>query len=385
MLLKNYKICRSQENSSLSFLNHHLYMVQTQRNNHPVYLSTFDMQTGLIHDGTTLFDHIIIKHHFHNQFSFFSKRLKSYYYSSPISEQQDKTLFQTHPLKNYQWKKFEIQNLPDLQFNKNQFYQLTQQTLNNTINLYWWRNKSFTNIGDELNLYIVGHLSKKNICRTSFKNTDLIAIGSILNWAIPRNRVYSVWGSGTLTPQPLSNNLFKLSLLRGPLTHETFFNSTGKIPYGDPGLICDRIFNRYKTKPYDWGLIIHFSQYKKSWVQQILNNTPNIRFIDVTNPDVNEFMQQLTSCKKIASSSLHGLVIADSYHIPNIWLWDHNLHEGGKWKFFDYFAGIRRTEINSFNPVHIKNLNHVSLDHLNLSYFDNLEKIKNRIIDCFPL
>lgn len=385
MSLKNFIICRTEEESSLCYLNHHLYMVQKKNNHHPVYLSTTDMKTGFIHDKKNLFDHVIIKHQFPGNYSFISRRLNCYYYNIPITTHHHQTLFQTVQLKNKQWKKFKLQKTYKIKFDINQFNTLVNKKMNNSVNLYWWRNKQFTNIGDELNLYIIGYLSKKIICRTNLKNTDLIGIGSILNWATPRNRIYPVWGSGTLSPSSLPTELFKISLLRGPLTHESLTSHKCKLPYGDPGLICDRIYNPNKEKKYDWGLIVHHSQYKKSWVEQILQNTPNTLFIDITDPDINVFIDQLKSCKYIASSSLHGLVIADSYHIPNIWLWDDKLHDGGKWKFFDYFAGIHRTEINFYNPVLFKNLNHIPLRQLDLSYFDKLENTKNQIIDSFPL
>ncbi len=385
MLLKNFIICRNQDNSTLSFLNSHLYMVQHLENKHPIYLSTLNMQTGIIHDKKTIFDHVIIQQPLSNRYSFISQRLNNYYYSIPFSNQHNKSLFQLFQFKNKNWKEFEIKQVSNLDFNLNQFQILFKQKQNNVIHLFWWQHKQFTNIGDELNLHIIGHLSKKNICRTNIENTDILAIGSIINWALPRDRIYPVWGSGTLSPIRLTNELFKVTLLRGPLTHEAFISHKNKIPYGDPALLCNHIFPANKRQKYKWGLITHHSQYQKDWVQQILKNTPEILFIDLKNPNINDFIQQLTSCEKIASSSLHGLIIADSYHIPNIWLWDHNLHEGGKWKFFDYFAGIRRTEINSFNPNNFNNLNDININNLDLHYFNRIDKVKNLITEAFPL
>jgi pyruvyltransferase len=53
------------------------------------------------------------------------------------------------------------------------------------------------------------------------------------------------------------------------------------------------------------------------------------------------------SCERIVSSSLHGLVIADAYGIPNAWLNSDggaggSRPGGGEFKFYDYFASVNK-------------------------------------------
>ena len=52
----------------------------------------------------------------------------------------------------------------------------------------------------------------------------------------------------------------------------------------------------------------------------------------------------ICSCKCIISSSLHGLICADAYSIPNVWLDEHKLPEG-HFKFMDYFSSQNRTNV----------------------------------------
>lgn len=385
MFTKSFTIERSKDKTVLTLNNHHLSMSPKKKNNHLVYFSTTDMRTGIIHNKKSVFDRVILKKYALSFYSFYSCTLKHYYYSTPIYPPQTHALFYPQKHEHKQRKRFELKEIQNLKLTTYEYQRFNQRFAKDSLNLFWWRSDNFINIGDELNLYLVAYLSKKHIRKTSIKHTNLLGIGSILDWAKPRNKIYPVWGSGTLAPQPLDNHLYKVTLLRGPLTHASFNNPDFKAPYGDPALICNRIWKRPIEKKYDWGLIIHHSHYQKAWAQKLLQNTPNTLFIDITNPNIDEFFQQLMACKAIASSSLHGLVLADSYAIPNIWLWDNNLHEGGKWKFFDYFAGIHRTEINPIDPNRLYRLNDIATDPMNLSYFDKLEKIKDTIIDNFPL
>src|SRR5690606_18631551 len=157
------------------------------------------------------------------------------------------------------------------------------------------------------------------------------------------------------------------------------------VVYGDPGLLSSTIWPEVKEKKFDWGIIVHFSQENQHWVKNILKNTPNSILISVKNNDMNNLMSTISACRNIASTSLHGLVVADSYCIPNYWLWDNNLHKGGQWKFFDYFAGIKRKNIDNIDPKTISSLSSLNQATSEFKYFDNIYDIQQRILKTFPL
>ena len=48
----------------------------------------------------------------------------------------------------------------------------------------------------------------------------------------------------------------------------------------------------------------------------------------------------LTSCELIFSSSLHGLIVADSFGIPNIHMELSDKLVGGNFKFEDYYSSV---------------------------------------------
>ena len=49
-------------------------------------------------------------------------------------------------------------------------------------------------------------------------------------------------------------------------------------------------------------------------------------------------MYQLSKCKRVISSSLHDLILADSLVIPNIRIILSNKIYGGNFKFNDYYS-----------------------------------------------
>lgn len=71
------------------------------------------------------------------------------------------------------------------------------------------------------------------------------------------------------------------------------------------------------------------------------------KIIDLGSKDVPGIIESLLSCRRIASSSLHGLILADAYGIPSAWLMAEadkggSRPKGGEFKYYDYFASIRK-------------------------------------------
>ena len=50
----------------------------------------------------------------------------------------------------------------------------------------------------------------------------------------------------------------------------------------------------------------------------------------------------ICQCEMTASSSLHGLIVSDAYHVPNVWICLNSETGGGEFKFKDYYAGVQR-------------------------------------------
>lgn len=236
--------------------------------------------------------------------------------------------------------------------------------------LYWWRPKrGFRNLGDEISPLVLGHVSGRRIQWAEDHLCDGIAIGSVFNprraRAKKRLRPLFVWGAGTLAPAPcdLRQLSVELAALRGPRTAGQI-EGCPDLPFGDPGLFAREIWQKTAGAAGDAGaaaigLIPHHSQLGSPVISRLAEGLASgqpvgqdgVRLIDFTAPDIAASLRALSGCRMIVSSSLHGLILADSYGIPSLF-WN----EGGvlsDWKYRDYFEGVGREGYVALNADQI--------------------------------
>ena len=67
-------------------------------------------------------------------------------------------------------------------------------------------------------------------------------------------------------------------------------------------------------------------------------------FIDINRYHIwHNFIDQILSCNIILSSSLHGIIIADAYSVPNLWCkFSEYEAENNGFKFKDYFLSVKK-------------------------------------------
>lgn len=220
---------------------------------------------------------------------------------------------------------------------------------NSSIPLYW--HKKQNNFGDILNPVLIKALTKKEVQYVKIKYIDkehFICIGSILSEA---RKDTIVWGSGFV-----DNNSFckevpkKICAVRGPKTRELLIKQGIECPevYGDPALLLPSIYKPLVKKKYKLGIIPHYIDQNSSWLSKIKNN-PEILIIDILDKNIFNFIDNILSCEKIASSSLHGIIVADAYNTPSLWIEFSKNILGNGFKFNDYFLSVGRKEESPFN------------------------------------
>lgn len=195
------------------------------------------------------------------------------------------------------------------------------------------------NVGDRLNFFILKMASGKTpyIVRTR-RFPHIIPVGSILHFS-SRNSV--IWGSGLISQdRPQRVEFSQILALRGTFTKGAIERQSGTcfdVPLGDPALLLPKYYQpKAPTRKFKIGIIPHYVDKDLPILEQIHGN-PTIKVISVEQ-NHESFVDEVVSCEYILSSSLHGLIIADAYKIPNAWISLSDKILGGEFKFRDYYS-----------------------------------------------
>ena len=132
-------------------------------------------------------------------------------------------------------------------------------------------------------------------------------------------------------------------ILRGRLSHEVLESVNKKkysgVVYGDLGLLCSYLQDKKTIKRYAVGFVPHKFDYDNPKIEFLLRSIPKSVLIDLREPPI-ETLNKIAECDTIVSSSLHGLVAADSLGIPNMRmkLSNHGFDFNVDFKFDDYYS-----------------------------------------------
>jgi hypothetical protein len=198
---------------------------------------------------------------------------------------------------------------------------------------WWWKFSSDSNIGnfgDIITPVILDYF--KIPYEYSKDDYEAISTGSIIKKARPGTIVL---GSGIIGTTNGCDPQADYRFVRGPITRQHVLDNGGQCPeiYGDPAMLLPLL--RYSaTKKYDLGLIPHWSQY-----EMVKQRYPKHFIIDLRTDDPLKTLDEITQCRSIASSSLHGIITAHAYGIPAALLEFDPLKGDGS-KFLDHYRAI---------------------------------------------
>jgi len=238
--------------------------------------------------------------------------------------------------------------------------------MNSVIYARWAR--SVSNWGDVINPILIEKISGSRVkwINTKDGNTThkYIVVGSTLQWA---DEYTTVWGAGMLSADRILDvQPYKICAVRGPLTRDIILKQGFDCPeiYGDPVLLYPRFYKPIIAKQYKLGIIPHHIDSDNEWVKQAGTNN-GVLIINILD-DINKVVDEILSCDVIASSSLHGIIAADAYGIPSVWIELSDKVLGNGFKFRDYFASVGRTDTE---PLIVnKNINGANILLRNLGY-----------------
>ncbi|MNB70553.1 Exopolysaccharide glucosyl ketal-pyruvate-transferase [compost metagenome] len=238
------------------------------------------------------------------------------------------------------------------------------------------------NWGDQLNKYLIEKITNKAVVKNNFKNKPhVLAIGSVLSSASANS---IIWGSGFISKNAsLKTTQLDVRAVRGILTRERLRNEFGincTDVMGDPAVLLPLFYDaKHITKKYKIGIIPHYKDKHLPAVQTLLKN--GCVLVDIQD-DIEPFIDRLNECEYIISSSLHGLIAADTYEIPNLWVAFSDQVLGGEYKFCDYYS---TTDSNAPTMTIIGDKDNYSIDDLiAMCRCNKFNLSKEELLKAFP-
>ena len=194
------------------------------------------------------------------------------------------------------------------------------------------------NWGDQVNPYIVNKITGVVVRKVQRKSSKhLLCVGSVLSTA-SENSI--IWGSGFISNDiTLKTNKINVCAVRGHLTRKRLleeYNLKNDIALGDPVVLMKDFYNPEINKKYKIGIVAHYKDKDLPSVRKLLEL--GVGLINIQSDTIESFIDDILQYEYVFSSSLHGLIVADVYEIPNIRLVLSNYVKGGDFKFLDYYS-----------------------------------------------
>jgi hypothetical protein len=217
-----------------------------------------------------------------------------------------------------------------------------------TIPLSWvgkTASQDYLNLGDALSPVIVSMVSGLPVRHVASRSDEvrLAAVGTIGHMF--EGGDVSFWGTGTsphMNPTQSDSEKIPYSIprdtkmrvyaTRGPFTRALLApDDNGPAVYGDPLWLLPRFHTAPVEKRYELGVILHLSELVDRSYTAVprpdhlrynvsAEDASSVKLINtVTATSVEalrERLDDILACKRIVSTSLHGMVFAESYGIP---------------------------------------------------------------------
>jgi len=256
------------------------------------------------------------------------------------------------------------------------------------LRLFWYRAEQ--NFGDAISATVVGHVAGRAVKWAGHGTCEMYALGSLMksvatHQTAPRDngRKPFLWGTGAMSSLPSTafRHHVRVALLRGPVT-AALLGRDDRV-FGDPGLLIEDAMGRTPTREDIVGLVPHMHFADDPRLRQIAADNPRLKLIDVRDEAPLSVVREIASCAHVISQSLHGLITADAFGIPNTWLDPSGIHGSAMLKFHDYAAGIERV---LGTPIDVMQINTVAARAPTgkLAYAAGVSASKEALYASFP-
>jgi pyruvyltransferase len=279
----------------------------------------------------------------------------------------------------------------------------------------------FANLGDALSPIIVSALSGQPAIHQHFDawSTRLACVGTIGHQL--KNGTIHLWGTGASKRKPFAagrspyrwrNTQFHFHALRGPFSAQAFQQQGIEVParYGEPVWFLPAILPPAPKKRYELGIIVHLSELasysdrsplKPGFLRYQIppDLAEQVRVITtLTQPTFTALadrIEEITACKRIISTSLHGLVIAEAYQIPCVYFRTKGrgvafapLEDESEYldlRIRDFYSGTGLKQLFVYGQVRGKATNWEKLIDAIDRYWQPLDWSAEDFLEAFPL
>ena len=226
----------------------------------------------------------------------------------------------------------------------------------------------------------------RNIYGDSSARSGVASIGSSLNLLVNKN--LTVWGSGVTAnfteDDKLNFSKYRpeaIRAVRGKLTEKMLSSLGIDVPaiFGDPALLLSRFYN---PRINSGGIVIcpelrHQEAFcrKEQGRHQVID----------TRKSPADVVSEIANATCCISTSLHGLVVAQAYGVPWVWLHIVDLPDAEDLSFEDFFTVLDREQVVKFD---VASSEIASLNYGKLADSARLPRPRSRfdsLLDVFPL
>ena len=175
-----------------------------------------------------------------------------------------------------------------------------EQSGRNSMKSQWFNG---SNVGDLLAPLVLTGLTGETVVWSDQSPRWLVS-GSILSMAQDHDTLFGVGSFERLDWMRAPQDL-RILLVRGPRT-AAHLGITCEI-YGDCGLLMPLVYRPAQQEiQYELGIVPHYKSLEQTPVP------PGARLISPGLPP-RQFIEALLTCRRVASSSLHGIILAEAY------------------------------------------------------------------------
>ena len=138
-------------------------------------------------------------------------------------------------------------------------------------------------------------------------------------------------------------------------------------------------------KIYKYGFIPHYVD--QQIVEEWYGNEDHVTVLNLIHDDVLFTTDRILECEHVISSSLHGVIVAQAYGIPAIWVQFSNKLSGDNVKYEDYFLSVG---IKPYQPIYVDKKRTLKEYEAVFSMVETLpsemriKKVQNALIQAFP-